>query len=476
MTEELARAAESKAAQIKAGTLDPAAESFRSHGARALADHLADWRDSMIHRGMTAKHADQSTDRVRRLIAVIFEAKPDDVDGKTMTRSQQREARLLIARLVEKARLADLTADRVQSTLSTLRDSGRSLQTLNHYRACVRAFTRWAWKGSRLRSDPLIALEGYNAKEDRRHDRRTISLEELRRLIEAAQHGLVVMGVSGPVRSLCYRLAVATGLRYSEIKSITSSSFDWEVPSVTVDAAYTKNGQTATLPIPIDLSDDLRPYVESLAVDSTVFPLPAKGSDMLRRDLEAAGIEYQDASGHFYDFHSLRCQTATLADAAGVSPRVVQKMMRHSTLELTGRYTKPRIVDIEAATSKLPSLKPEGDKPESLAATGTDGQIHQQTFAHHLPTAGDVSGRDLSSPDVIAHSNDPELTNEKTLISQGLDASGRLESASVVNTPDWTRPSNLRSVSPMLTFGSRAATRGLLKLMGDEVAIPHGPA
>jgi hypothetical protein len=46
--------------------------------------------------------------------------------------------------------------------------------------------------------------------------------------------------------------------------------------------------------------------------------------------------------------------------------------MRHSKLEMTGRYTRPRAVDIDAAASMLPSLKPEGDRPEKLAATGTD--------------------------------------------------------------------------------------------------------
>ncbi len=54
----------------------------------------------------------------------------------------------------------------------------------------------------------------------------------------------------------------------------------------------------------------------------------------------------------------LDARLATLADAAGVSPRVVQKMMRHSSLELTGRYTRPRAVDIDAAASMLPILKP----------------------------------------------------------------------------------------------------------------------
>ena len=93
---------------------------------------------------------------------------------------------------------------------------------------------------------------------------------------------------------------------------------------------------------------------------------------MLRFDLEAAGIPYRDAGGLVFDFHSLRCEMATLADAAGVSPRVVQQMMRHSTLELTGRYTRPRAVDIEAAAGMLPSLRPEADQPEAVAMTGTD--------------------------------------------------------------------------------------------------------
>jgi len=63
---------------------------------------------------------------------------------------------------------------------------------------------------------------------------------------------------------------------------------------------------------------------------------------------------------------------ATLADAAGVSPRVVQKMMRHSSLELTGRYTRPRAVDIEAAAGMIPSLKPADNPSEREVMTGTD--------------------------------------------------------------------------------------------------------
>ena len=48
-----------------------------------------------------------------------------------------------------------------------------------------------------------------------------------------------------------------------------------------------------------------------------------------------------------------------------------------TTLELTGRHTRPRAVDIQAAASKLPSRRLVENKTESttLAATGTDRQL-----------------------------------------------------------------------------------------------------
>ncbi len=127
-------------------------------------------------------------------------------------------------------------------------------------------------------------MTGFNAKEDRRHDRRTLGLEELRQLIDAAHNGPALAGVTGPVRALCYRLAVTSGLRYAELASLIPESFDFQNgPSVTVAAAYTKNGQTATLLLPDDLATDLAAYVATLAPGDPVFPLPAeKGARMLR--------------------------------------------------------------------------------------------------------------------------------------------------------------------------------------------------
>ena len=450
-TEELARAAESEAAKIRAGLLDPREQGYLAHSARPLEDHFTEYHAHFVAKGTTPKHADLASNRARR-----------------------------VASEAGASRLPQLTPGSVQEALKGLRDEGLSLQTVNHHRTAIRAFSKWCWKDGRTRTDVLAGVTGFNAKEDRRHDRRTLGLEQLRRLIEVTHAGPPWRKMTGPARALCYRLAVGTGLRYSEIKSITPESFDWSVnpATVTVSAAYTKNGEPATLPLPVDLRDDLRNHVASVAPREPIFPLaPDCGAKMLRPDLERAGIPYRDAGGLVFDFHALRCQCATLADRAGVTPRVVQKLMRHSTLELTGRYTRPRAVDLNRATESLPSLKPDSNdsNASTLAATGTedsfagrqtskgdnlpasnhvadspDGQPISKVFAEYLPNAGDVSGRKLSHTDVITESGDAAMMKGLSLEITANDASRRLDSLPVGSTGVGTRTPDLRIMRPPL--------------------------
>jgi integrase len=358
VAEQIAAKIEADVLRRKEGLLDPKAEAYRDHEAHPLTEHFAAWRATLSARGNTAKHGDLYHERASRL-----------------------------ADLAGAKRLSDLTSDRVQGALAALRSEGHSLGTLNHYRGAIRSFSRWAWKAGRLRDDPLRDVSGFNAQEDRRHDRRTIDVDDLRRLIDAAHNGPPWRRMTGPARALCYRVAVATGLRFSELATLTAETFDLgEVPTVTVAAAYTKNGQVATLPLPRDLAQDLAPFLAALEHGAPTFPLaPGKGALMLRKDLEAAGIAYRDEDGKVFDFHSLRCQLATLADAAGVTPRVVQRLMRHSTLELTGRYTRPRMHDIEGATALLPSLAPSVAVPVALQSTGTAGASRAIESAIDVP-------------------------------------------------------------------------------------------
>src|SRR5262249_60670826 len=115
--------------------------------------------------------------------ALIRGVRLAEIDPGRKPEAQERAARKL-ADTLRTARLSDLTPERVQAALALLREAGKSNQTVNHYRAALRAFVRWAWERTRLRDNPMRGVSGYNAEEDVRHVRRTLTDDELARLIE----------------------------------------------------------------------------------------------------------------------------------------------------------------------------------------------------------------------------------------------------------------------------------------------------
>jgi integrase len=78
---------------------------------------------------------------------------------------------------------------------------------------------------------------------------------------------------------------------------------------------------------------------------------------MIKADLRAAGIDPDDNGEGVLDFHALRHPHITRLHRAGVSPKAMQKLARHSTNELTlGRYSHLALADPAAAIDLLPPL------------------------------------------------------------------------------------------------------------------------
>jgi hypothetical protein len=82
----------------------------------------------------------------------------------------------------------------------------------------------------------------------------------------------------------------------------------------------------------------------------------------------------------------------------------------------------------------LPSLKPAGDRPEAMAATGTDAS-HANTLAPILIQSGVVSGRGESLPDVITLSDALGWMKAEPPEKEPSDASVRVQTA-----PDGSVP------------------------------------
>src|SRR5207244_5674178 len=105
-----------------------------------------------------------------------------------------------------------------------------------------------------------------------------------------------------------------------------------------------------------------------------------KGAEMLRIDLEVAGIPYtvEGPDGPLYaDFHALRHTYLTLGGRAGIDLRTLQELAGHSTPTLTARYSHRRLYDLQGAVEKLPSFLPgeSASSPQPLRATGTEGSF-----------------------------------------------------------------------------------------------------
>jgi len=368
-TEALARKLEADAMLRREGVIDARVEKLARWESLPLEDHLADFENAMRARGVTTKHLAATLGCIRMIAGACGFQRPVDLDPA-----------------------------RVSAYVADLKHKGTGARTINARLTAFKAFTRWLFRGERMRTDPMMQVAKLNARTDRRRERRAMADDEVVRLLHAAERGPVFRNLTGPDRALLYRLAVETGLRKGEIASLTSASFrlrDPEAATVTVAAAYSKHRRDDVVPLRADLATTMAAYVAGKPSGARLFRLPDKPADMLKADLRRARalwirettdpaerhrrlassfLASRDASGRVVDFHALRHTFITRLARSGVTPAVAKSLARHSTITLTmDHYTHTLISDERAALDTLPSLSSAPARPEAARATGTDG-------------------------------------------------------------------------------------------------------
>lgn len=185
------------------------------------------------------------------------------------------------------------------------------------------------------------------------------------------------MKLAGPDRAMLYRIALGTGFRAGEIRSLTLQAFrlDDAPPSIAVAAAYSKHRRDDVQPIRPELAGALRPWLAARPGDGPVFGSMSSHTNlMIRADLEAAGIARVDGSGRVVDFHALRHSFITALARSSAPVKVVQTLARHSTPGLTlGVYSHVGIHDQAGALDALPDLDAPRPACEPMAPTGRPG-------------------------------------------------------------------------------------------------------
>ncbi len=366
----------------------------RHASTKPLLAHAEDWRAAILAKGGTEHHAGVSASRVKRVITGCGFATVGDVSASKVQRF-----------------ISDLRQDRTDDKGNVHR--GISAASFNYYLRDARSFFRWMVRDGRALASPLEHLQGMNAKTDRRHERRALSVDELRWLLDVTERGFVGVGPDGMAaqlaesvtrfnmtpsdRAMLYLLAVETGLRSSELRSLTRGSFNLEgdEPSVTIDAAYAKNRRQDTLPLKLETAATVARFLSGKMPTAPAFVMPKSDRivEMIQADLAAARkawlgthrknaerfeaerssfLAYRDEAGRCADFHALRHTFISNLAAGGIHPKTAQRLARHSTITLTmDRYTHLRREDLAGALDALPDLS---SARQAAMRTGTDGE------------------------------------------------------------------------------------------------------
>jgi integrase/recombinase XerC len=422
------------------GLCDP----FEQCRRRPLADHLAAFGAALRAKGDSKRHVSLTMSRIQAVVDGIQAVWLADLDAAragdylTALRADQQPVKLpegqdsfrlaeiavllgvkpgSISKAVQRHRLKATGAGKARrlpretvQVLASRLARGVSPETVNHHVRALRSFGRWLVRSRRWGANPFETLSLLNTATDRRHDRRELEADELRRLLAVTlASGRTFRGLAGPDRWALYLTACGTGFRVRALAGLTPGDFDLSasVPALVLPARLAKNKKAKVQPLPSDVTVTLRGYLADKPTGQPVWPGSWRdaAAEMIRGDLGDAGIPYivPGPDGDlFADFHALRHSYLTLLGRGGVDLRTAQELAGHSTPTLTARYSHRRLYDLAGAVEKLPSLLPTGGKESEAArlrATGTDGASGCSVLArtagsqrHQQVTTGIVKG------------------------------------------------------------------------------------
>jgi integrase len=467
-----------KAELAAAGVVDR----FEKHRTRPLAEHLAEWEAALLAEGSTPKHVrqtvacarrvltgcgfvfwpDLSASRVVQYLAELRDRKGPAVELPPIPEKEKGYTKAALAEalrikphclpgLVRRLQLQAVGQGKARrypretaEALAAHRRKGRSVKTSNLYLDAIKQFCGWLVQDRRAPDNPLAHLSGGTPDLDKRHDRRSLPLEELRRVLGAARASeRTFRGLTGPDRALLYAVAAASGFRASELAALTPDRFalDDQPPTVTLPAAFAKNRKRAVQPLPPDVAAALRTYLAGRPVDATVWPgqWADNAADMLRIDLEAAQVPYavEGRDGPLYaDFHALRHSYVALLDRSGATLKEAMQLARHSDPKLTmARYGRAQLHDLAEAVRRLPSLLSgaAGTEAPALRPTGTgDGPlVVRLSSACHAAGPGGVQQSPVGAEGVGGGEND---RGRNPFNSQGV-AAGEVQQRPVEEAP-----------------------------------------
>lgn len=436
------------------GIIDARQEALAIQSKRPIADHLADFEAMMTARQRSAEHITRTVAFLREVCTAAGFATPGDI-----------------------------TADGVNRIMAAMKAEGKAPRTIQGRVVAAKAFTKWLADHGKVAHDPLRSVKRPSIKTDRRLRRRMLLPEEWPWLRAATLASGQRHGMTPLERIALYAVAIQTGLRSPELRSLVKADLflAGDRPYVRCKAEHTKNNQEARQYIQADLAEELRRLVATKTPMANVFALPDEYSmaDMLRGDLaearkawlaevrhdpeararreESDFLAVANHQGETLDFHSLRHTCGSWLALQGVHPNIIKTVMRHSAITLTMDTYGHLLPDqhAEAVGAMVQMLS----GPTSLAATGTAGQA---------PAVGSAVGMRKQAPGgargcdhLRDEGNGEQLADErKPLRIADLCDPVQRDANAGRNGPAWIRTRNQGIMSPLKRLRRATARAG----------------
>ena len=229
--------------------------------------------------------------------------------------------------------LSDLKGSlpRVEKALREIQAAGLAGKTLQNYADSLVCFCNWCGSRGYLDESPLKGLARFDTTPKTK--RRAATADEIRGLLEACS----------PKRRDAYEVALASGLRAGELRSLRARHVCVERSGLYLEASWTKNRKSGFQPLPAALVAWLAESGKSKGPDEPLLYVSSHPARDLERDLKAAGIPKWTPEGKI-DFHALRVAYTTLILEAGATVKEAQVLARHSTPGLTmNTYARTRM-------------------------------------------------------------------------------------------------------------------------------------
>ena len=226
-----------------------------------------------------------------------------------------------------------------ERALRKLHKGGKSGKTISNYAEALKSFTNYCKDREYVSTNPFLKMAKFDTSTVSK--RRILSQDEIRKLLAIADYPYQIL----------YEVAICTGLRANELRSLTVDDLDEENSGLILHSKWTKNRKDGFQPIPKYLITKLKGFIASgVAIkmyelhyspnsplkfpSNPLLHVPTHPVHQLNKYLEKANIPKHTKDGTLV-FHSFRNNYITLVCGTGTDLKTTQTLARHSDPNLT---------------------------------------------------------------------------------------------------------------------------------------------